>query len=72
MNIKDYKFNGLYKMIRITDKGQIIIIIEFLYRRKAPESKKDGNQLKLYWNTMRTLNKLLKTILKKCIQIYLV
>ncbi|CAB4408874.1 unnamed protein product [Rhizophagus irregularis] len=39
---------------------------------KAPESKKDGDQLKLCRNAMRTLNKLLITIPKDRARVYLV
>ncbi|CAG8562768.1 18728_t:CDS:2 [Acaulospora morrowiae] len=69
---KDHKFGGLYKVIRGTGKGQVIIIIEFSYGRKTPESKKSGDMLKLCRNAMRALNKLLKTIPKDSARVYLV
>jgi len=69
---KDHKFDGLYKVIRTTGKGQVIIIVEFSYGRRAPESKKDGDQLKLCRNAMRTLNKLLKAVPKDRARVYLV
>jgi len=69
---KDHKFDGLYKVIRTTGKGQVIILVEFSYGRKEPESKKDGDQLKLCRNAMRTLNKLLKIIPKDRARVYLV
>jgi len=59
-------------VIRTTGKVQVIIIVEFSYGRKVPLSKKDGDQLKLCRNTMRILNRLLKTVPKDRARVYLV
>ncbi|RHZ82088.1 hypothetical protein Glove_114g62 [Diversispora epigaea] len=40
--------------------------------RKTSVFKKDGNLIKLYQNTMRTLNVLLKIVPKECIHLYLI
>ncbi|CAG8771073.1 20162_t:CDS:2 [Gigaspora margarita] len=69
---KDHEFDGLYKVIRTIGKSQPIIMIEFSYGRKVPLPKKDGDQLKLYRNSMRTLNKLLKTVPGDRARVYLV
>ncbi|KAG9297851.1 hypothetical protein G9A89_006792 [Geosiphon pyriformis] len=69
---KNHKFDGLYKVIRTTNKNQVIIITEFSYARKTPLSKKNGDQLKLCRNSMRTLNKLLQIVPKGCARVYLV
>ncbi|CAG8787984.1 31161_t:CDS:1, partial [Racocetra persica] len=53
----------LVKVIK-TKQSQAIILFKFLYSRRAPKSKKDRDEVKLYRNSMRILNNLLQNISK--------
>lgn len=49
---KKHKIVGLFKMIKVTDKNQAIIIIEFSFARKASATKEDDDQVKLCRNSI--------------------
>ena len=54
-------------------KSQAIIIVEFSFGRKAPETKEDGDQVKLCQNSMWILNKiLLQGVPKNKAHVYLI
>ncbi|CAG8697485.1 11127_t:CDS:2 [Funneliformis caledonium] len=71
-DMKKHKIDGLTKIINTTQKNQTIILIEFSFCRRTPQSKEDNNQIKLYRNSMRTLNKLLQSISKDIARVYLI
>ncbi|CAG8553276.1 6562_t:CDS:2 [Scutellospora calospora] len=71
-NMKKHKIDGLFKMINSIQKDQTIVLIEFSYGRRASLSKIEGDEVKLYRNSMKVLNKLLKETPKDVAQIYLV
>lgn len=70
---KKHKIDGIFKVIKTTKKSQAIIIVEFSFARKAPETKEDGDQVKLCRNSMRILNKiLLQGVPKDKARVYLI
>ncbi|CAG8565273.1 10248_t:CDS:2 [Diversispora eburnea] len=60
LNMKKHKIDELIKIINSIQKNQTIVLIEFSYGRQAPLSKINGDGIKLYRNSIRVLNKLLK------------
>ena len=67
---KQHKIDGIFKIIKTT---QAIIIVEFSFARKEPETKEDGDQVKLCRNSMRILNKiLLQGVPKNKARVYLI
>ena len=70
---KKHKIDGIFKVIKTTQKSQTIIIVEFSFARKEPETKEDGDQVKLCRNSMRILNKiLLQGVPKDKARVYLI
>ncbi|CAG8517324.1 1309_t:CDS:2 [Dentiscutata erythropus] len=68
---KNHKMDGLFKVIK-TKQSQAVILFEFSYGRRAPESKEDGDEVKLCRNSMRILNNLLQNVPKNIARVYLV
>lgn len=69
---KKHKLDGIFKMIKTTQKNQSIIIVEFSFGRRAPLKKEDGDHIKLCRNSMRILNKLLQDVPKEKARVYMV
>src|SRR6266498_804863 len=69
---KKHKIDGVFKVIKTTQKHQVVIIVEFSFARRAPLAKEGGDQVKLCRNSMRILNNLLKSIPKEKARVYLV
>ncbi|CAG8592873.1 8610_t:CDS:2, partial [Acaulospora morrowiae] len=69
---KKHKIDGILKVIKATEKDQVLVIVEFSFGRRAPLTKEDGDQVKLCRNSMRILNKILQGVPKDKARVYMI
>ncbi|GBB96202.1 hypothetical protein RclHR1_02700004 [Rhizophagus clarus] len=68
---RNRKIDGALKVLKTRKKKhQTICIVEFSYGKKAPDSKKTGDDVKLARNATRILNKLLDSVPCKKARVY--
>ncbi|CAG8742260.1 17644_t:CDS:2, partial [Racocetra persica] len=72
LDTKKHKVDKVFKIIKMTQKNQAFIIVEFSYGRRALLAKENGDQIKLCQNSMRILNRLLENVSKDKAHVYLI